>query len=313
MEYRRLGLTEVQVSAIAMGGWAFGAEPGVWGPVDDNESIAAIQRGIDLGINLIDTAPSYGRGHSEAVIGKAVQDRRDRVLIATKCGLIRRNGGNSQVRCLRPESIHAECVDSLRRLRVETVDLYQLHRPDPGVPMADTMGALLRLREEGKINLIGLCGFGCERMGEARRHGPVVALQTELSMLEREAREDVLPYCREYNIGVMACSPLARGLLTGKLRPATRFTDLRAVDPRFAGEAFARNLNLVQCLAAIAQRAGCTTTQLALWWVTRQTGVTTAIAGAKRISQVEENAAAGSLSIPPEAAEEIDRLLAERA
>jgi len=313
MEYRRLGTTELNVSVIAMGGAAFGADPAAWGPVDDNESIAAIQRGIDLGINLIDTAPTYGRGHSEEVIGKAIQGRRERVLVATKCGLLRRNGGSNFVRCLRPESTRSECERSLRRMRVETIDLYQVHRPDPATPMADTMEGLLRLREEGKINVIGLCNFGCERMSEARRRGPVASLQTELSMLERAASQDVLPYCREYHLGVLAYSPLARGLLTAKLTPQSRFSDLRASDPRFAGEAFARNLDLVQCLSAVARRMGCSTAQMALRWAVHQTGVTAVIAGVKRISQVQENARAGDLTLTAEALDEIDRILAEQA
>jgi aryl-alcohol dehydrogenase-like predicted oxidoreductase len=313
MEYRRLGTTDLQVSVIAMGGWAFGADPVVWGPVDDNEAIAAIRRGIDLGINLTDTSPTYGRGHSEEVIGKAVQDSRDRVLVASKCGLVRRNGGNSYVRSLRPESVRAECEESLRRLRVETIDLYQIQRPDPGTPIADTMEALLRLREEGKINAIGVCNFGCERTSEARRRGPVVSLQTELSMLEREARDELLPYCREYNLSVLAYAPLARGLLTGKYAASSRFTDIRAADPRFSGEAFSRNVNLVQCLTAVAGRVGCTMSQLALRWAVQQTGVTAALVGIKRISQVTENARAGEMTLPPEVMEEVDRLLAEQA
>jgi aryl-alcohol dehydrogenase-like predicted oxidoreductase len=313
MQYRRLGTTDLNVSVVAMGGWAFGADPVVWGPVDDNESIAAIRRGLDLGINLIDTSPTYGRGHSEEIIGKAIQDRRDRVLVATKCGLVRRNGNGTYVRCLRPESVRAECEQSLRRLRIETIDLYQVHRPDPGTPIADTMDALVRLREEGKINAIGLCNFGCERMSEARRLHPFDSLQTELSMLEREAREDLLPYCREYSIGVLAYSPLARGLLTGKYAAPRRFTDLRAADPRFSGEAFSRTLNLVQCLTAVARRVGCSMGQLALRWAIQQTGITAAIVGVKRISQVDENAGAGDLTLPPAVMEEVDRLLAEQA
>ena len=313
MQYRRLGTSEISVSTIALGGWAFGADPAVWGPIDDNESIAAIHRAIDLGINLIETAPTYGRGHSEQVIGKAIQGRRNRVVIATKCGLIRRNGNANPVRCLRPESIRTECEESLRRLRIETIDLYQLQRPDPSVPVPDTVDALLRLREEGKIDAFGLCDFGCEQIGHARRAGPVSSLQTTFSMLDRDAREDRLSYCQEYNIAVLACSPLARGLLAGRLTPASRFADLRAADPRFAGEGFVRRLDLVQSLTAIAQRVGCTVAQLALGWVLQQAGVTAAVVGVKRISQVQENAGAGELTIPPPEVEAIDRLLAEQA
>lgn len=313
MEYRRLGASGLEVSVVAMGGWAFGADAADWGPVDDNESIAAMRRGIHLGINLIDTSPTYGGGHSEEIVGKAVRDCRDRVLIATKCGLVRRNGGHTLIRCLRPESIRAECEQSLRRLHVETIDLYQVHRPDPATPLAETVGEMQRLREEGKIYAFGLCNFGCERLSEARRRGLIASLQTPLSLLDRDAQEEILPYCREYNIGVLAVSPLARGLLTGRYDASSRFSDLRAADPRFAGEPFSRNLNLVQCLLAVARRVGCTMTQLALRWVIQQTGVAAAVAGIKRISQVEENAVAGDLTLPPDVLEEVDRILAQQA
>ncbi len=312
MEHRRLGSSDLHVSVVAMGAWALGADVREWGQVDDNESIAAIQRGIDLGINLVDTAPSYGRGHSEEIIGKALQGRRDRVYLATKCGLVRRNGG-PLVPCLRPTSIRSECEDSLRRLRLETIDLYQLHRPDPTTPIAETFGELARLRQEGKINAVGLCDFDCEKLSEVRHHAPIACLQTELSLLQRDALDDLLPYCREYNIGVLAHTPLARGLLGGKLTSASRFTDLRAGDPRFAGEALARNLDLVQCLLAVARRLECTMAQLALRWTIQQAGVAGAIAGVKRISQVQENAGIDNVTIPPEMLEEIDRILAEQA
>lgn len=310
MEYRRLGRTDLDVSVIAMGCWALGGDPEFWGPVDDNESIAAIQQGLDLGINLIDTAAAYGCGHSEEIVGKAIAGQRDRAVIATKCGLVWRETHGPKERCLRRDSIVRECEASLRRLRVETIDLYQLHWPDPDTPIAETMETLLKLREEDRIRHIGVSNFSCEQIGEARRYGPVECLQPELSMLDREACEELLPYCREYGIGVIVYGPLARGLLTGKFDASSRFSDLRAKDPHFAGESFRRHLDLIERLREIANELGCTVGQLALRWVIQQPGVTAAIAGAKRASQVRENAGAGDLVLPPPVMDRIEALLA---
>jgi len=311
MEYRRLGSTDIQVSVVGLGCWAIGGEVAVWGPVDDNEAIAAIQQGLDLGITLIDTAPAYGYGHSEELVAKAIAGRRDQVVVATKCGLVWKEPGGKIERCLNPRSVMAECAASLRRLRVETIDLYQIHWPDPNTPLQATMEALVRLREQGKIRAIGVSNFNCQQMTEARKYGPVECLQPELSMLERTATEDLLPYCREYNLGVLAYGPLARGLLSGKFGPTSRFTDLRARDARFSGPAFARNLALVDKLKAIAGRLECTAAQLALRWVIQQEGVTAALAGFKRTSQAVENAYAGDITIPSAVMDEINTILAE--
>lgn len=313
MDFRRLGQTDIQVSVVGIGGWALGADPAVWGPVDDNESIAAVQRGLDLGINLIDTSPTFGRGHSEEIVGKAIAGRRDRVVLATKCGLVPRNGANTYQRCLKPESIRTECEASLRRLRVETIDLYQIQRPDPAVSLPETLGALRQLQEQGKIRAIGLCNFGCERLAEARRCAPIASLQVELSLLARQSMEDLIPYCSEFGISVLACTPLARGLLTGKFDASSRPADLRAGDSRFTGDAFVRNLNLVERLADLARGLGCSPAQLALSWAVRQIGVTAALAGVKRISQVQDNTAAGTTTLASSTLEEIDRILSERS
>lgn len=173
------------------------------------------------------------------------------------------------------------------------------------------MEALVRLREQGKIRAIGASNFSCQQLTEARKYGPVHCLQPELSMLERTATEDLLPYCREYDLGVIVYGPLARGLLSGKFGPASRFTDLRARDARFSGLAFARNLAMVEKLKAVAERLECTVAQLALRWVIQQEGVTAALAGFKRTSQVIENARAGDITIPPAVMDEINAILAE--
>lgn len=312
MEYRRLGTTDINVSVVALGCWAIGGEVGVWGPVDDNESIAAIQQGLDLGLNFIDTAPAYGYGHSEEIIGKAITGQRDRVVIATKCGLVWREHGGRIDRCLTARSVMAECAASLHRLRIETIDLYQIHWPDPDTPIRETMEALARLREQGKIRAVGVSNFARAQLSEARQYGAIDCLQPELSMFERAAAEDLLPYCREYGIAVVVYAPLARGLLTGKFHTASRFADLRAKDPRFTGSAFTQHLATIDRLKTIAEHLDCTVAQLALRWTIQQEGVTAAIAGFKRPSQVVENARAGELRIPPSMMDEINAILTER-
>jgi aryl-alcohol dehydrogenase-like predicted oxidoreductase len=290
-----------------------GAERLLWGDVDDNESIAAVQAAIDLGINLIDTAPSYGNGHSEEIIGKAIQGRRDAVVIATKCGLIGRGRGRADYeRCLRPESILRECEASLRRLRVETIDVYLLHWPDPETPLETTMTALPQLREQGKIRAIGLANFDWEAIAAARRYGDVQCIEPALSMFNRRAADDVIPYAREYGIGVIACSPLAKGLLAGRFDARSRFSDARASDPQFTGTQYRRNLDAIERLRAVAGRYGKTVGQLAINWAISFPGVTAAAVGAKRPSQVTENAAAAGWTIAPEDMREIDGILQER-
>ena len=306
MQYRKLGSSDLEVSVVAMGCWALGGDEDFWGPVDDNESIAAVQQALDLGINLIDTAAAYGVGHSEEIVGKAIAGRRDEAVIATKCGLVWKDKTSPKTRCLKRDSVIRECESSLRRLRVEAIDLYQIHWPDPETPIAETMEALVKLREQGKIRAIG-----CELMSEARRYGPLECLQPPLSMLSRDSCEELLPYCLEYNMGVICYGPMARGLLTGKFDASSTFTDLRKNDVNFSGEQFARNLSLVESLRPIAEKYGRTLSQLALRWVIQQPGVTSAIAGAKRASQVRENSGAGDFEISPEDMMDIETLLTE--
>ncbi len=312
MEYRRLGKSELEVSVVGIGCWAIGGTVNSWGPVDDNESISAIRQGLDLGITFIDTAPSYGYGHSEEIVGRAIAGRREQVIVATKCGIVWRDPGGRVERNLKPDSIRRECEASLRRLRTDTIDLYQIHWPDTDTPLRETMEMLVALREQGKIRAIGVSNFSCEQMSEARRYGPVDSLQPELSMLEQHVAEELLPYCREYGIGVVTYGSLARGLLTGKFNASSTFTDLRATDSRFMGDEFLRNLRLIERLRAVAQRLNRTVGQLALRWVIQQPGVTSAIAGVKRASQVVENAGAGEFTISAEEMDEIDTILAER-
>lgn len=314
MRYRQLGSSDLQVPVISFGAWAIGGW--LWGGSDDAAAIRAMLAAIDHGMNLIDTAPIYGMGHSETIVGRAIADRRDKVIIATKCGLrwdlaegekffdTRDNDGNPRAiyKNLRPESIRWECEQSLRRLGVDYIDLYQCHWPDATTPLADTMGALMDLRQEGKIRWIGVSNFTPAMMEECLRHGEIVSDQPEYSALVRKIEKDVLPFCREHNIGILAYSPIAQGLLTGKVTPDREFPegDLRRTKPMFSRDNRLKVWNLLEKTRPIAERHNATLGQVFLAWLGAQPGMTTALAGARSEAQVIENAAAGDLILDDE-------------
>ncbi len=313
MERRSLGGSGMEVSPVAIGCWAMGDDPDWWGGADDSESIAAIREAIDRGINLIDTAPAYGNGHSEQVVGEAIRGCRDRVVIATKCGLVAKaHGGGGYDHCLRKESIIRECERSLRLLAVETIDVYQCHWPDPNTPIPETMAALTQLLEQGKIGAIGVSNFSCEQMDQVREHGPLHSAQPPLSMFNRVALGTVIPYCREHEIGVIVYSPLEKGLLTGKYSCDSRFDDLRARSSEFQGRRMELNLAAIEQLRVLAERYGKTMTQLAINWAANQPGVTAAIVGAKRPSQVCEHIGALGWRLDKADLVLIENILAER-
>ncbi|MEK7732364.1 MAG: aldo/keto reductase, partial [Planctomycetota bacterium] len=265
---------------------------------------------IDLGGNLIDTAPIYGLGHSEEIIGKAIQGRRHEVLVATKCGLLfPRSKDQLPPRCLSRESIFRECEQSLRRLRLDTIDLYQCHWPDPQIPIRETMDALTTLLRQQKIRAIGLSNFSCEEIAAAREFGPVHCLQLPFSMLQRRAADDLLPFAAEHKMAALAYSPLSKGLLTGKFQPGDRPGGIRAREPDFLGERFRRNLRLVDALKTIAAEYGKTVAQLVINWTAASPGVTAPLVGAKRPSQVVENVGGVGWTIADEDQARIDRLL----
>lgn len=298
------------VSPVGLGTWATGGTVETWGRVDDNESISAIRRAVELGINLIDTAPIYGLGHSEEVIGLAIKGIRDQVVLASKCGVrFPRTPDEKPWHCLRRDSIVKECEDSLRRLGVETIDLYQCHWPDPDTPVEETRAALDTLMQQGKIRVVGVSNFSCQQMSEMRAVGPIHSLQPSFSLVDRRAADDLLPYCKEYDIGVICYSPLCKGLLTGKFGPDDTFDDVRGRDPEFKGEKYAKNLELVRCLEPIAARHGKTVAQLAINWVINYPGVTAAIVGFKRSSQVEENIGGTGWSLTEGDSLEIEQML----
>lgn len=309
MEQCPLGKSGLSVSIIALGTGAMG-EKSNGQRIDDREAIAAVHQAIDAGCNLIDTAPSYGWGHAEELVGKAIVGRRDDVLIATKCGLIApRNGDAIPRRTLTQTSILQECEQSLRRLRIEVIDLYQCQQPDPLTPIRETMEALQTLRTQGKIRAAGLCNFGCEEIAAAREFGGIDAVQTAFSILHRRPADDLLPFCSEHGMAVLAHSPLAKGLLTGTLSAESRFSGMRAREPDFVGERFRRNLRIVERLREVADASGKTLTQLAVNWAAYHPGVTAPIVGVQRPSHVVDVLGGIGWNLSAEDRARIDRIL----
>jgi len=309
VRYRSLGQSGIQASVVAFGAWAIGGWP--WGGTDESNAIAAIHKALDLGMNLIDTAPAYGLGLSEEIVGKALQGRRDKAIIATKCGLVWHTDKGTYYfteydkpvyRYLGPESIRYEVEQSLKRLRTDYIDLLQTHWQDPTTPIEDTMGELLRLKDEGKIRAIGVSNVTVEQLEAYRRVGPVDSDQELYSMLDRRIEADLLPYCREHNIAVLAYSPLAQGLLTGKVGPEREFPqgDMRRNNPRFSVENRRHIAAMLDEFRPIADDRGITLTQLVIAWTVAQPGLTHALVGARNPEQVEENAGAGDVELTAE-------------
>jgi aryl-alcohol dehydrogenase-like predicted oxidoreductase len=269
-----------------------------YGPADDEQSVATVRTALDLGVTLIDTAMSYGRGHNERLIGRAVAGRRADVLLATKFGIVRGEDGVHLDG--RPEHVRGYCEDSLARLGVDVIDLYYLHRVDPDVPVAETVGAMAELVTEGKVRHLGLCEAGPEQLEQAAAVHPIAAVQFEWSLSWREPEDQVIPAARRLGIGVVPYSPLGRGLLTGAL-PTGPFPagDFRRGDARFAGENLDRNLALVRALERIAGERGVTPGQLALAWLLAQGPDVVPIPGTRSRTRVAENAAAAQVELSP--------------
>lgn len=310
MRTRTLGSSGIAVGEIGYGAmgltWAYG-EP-IAGE-QERDAIALIHRAIDLGVTLFDTAEVYGPFTNETLVGKALAGRRDEVVIATKTGFVPQPAGQPMKRDGRPETIRKAVDGSLARLRTDVIDLYQLHRVDPEVPVEESVGALAELVAAGKVRAIGLSEVDVPTLERAIAVHPVATLQSELSLWTRDALAEVLPWCKAHDVGFLAFSPLGRGFLTGRLkREAIAPGDFRATLPRFQGENFDRNQQLVQRVEAVAGRLGVAAGQVALAWVLAQGENVVPIPGTRRIPYLEENVAAAGVQLSASDLAELDAI-----
>ncbi|MCU1292723.1 MAG: Aldo-keto reductase [Bryobacterales bacterium] len=304
MNKRKLGRSGLEVSELGLGCMGMSE---FYGAADETESIATIHRALDLGINFFDTADMYGVGRNEQLVGKALRGHRESVVIATKFGNVRGENGDYLGINGKPEYVKNACEASLRRLGVETIDLYYQHRVDPNTAIEETVGAMAELVREGKVRYLGLSEAGPDTIRRARKVHPISALQTEYSLWSREPEAEILPLLRELGIGFVPYSPLGRGFLTGRFKKAEDLPadDWRRNNPRFQGENFERNLAIVKTVGEIAQEKKATPSQLALAWVLAQGDDIAPIPGTKRVKYLEENVGATEVRL---SAEDIRRL-----
>ena len=312
MTVRPLGQSGIQAGAVAFGAWALGGW--MWGGVEQNDSVRALHAAIDLGMNLVDTAPVYGMGRSEEVVGEAIRDRRDKVVLATKVGLVWNTDKGERFfetvdpvdrtkykvhKYLDPQSIRYEIEQSLRRLQTDYIDLYQTHWQESTTPIADSMAELLKLKDEGKIRAIGVSNCTTGQIDRYRAVGPIDSDQEQYSMLFPKPEDALLSYCEQHNLAFLAYSPIAQGLLTGKVGPDRTFplSDQRSNKPQFSVENRTRVARMLETFKPIAEAHECTLGQLAIAWTIHQPGCSHALVGARNAEQVAENAAAGDIAL----------------
>jgi aryl-alcohol dehydrogenase-like predicted oxidoreductase len=303
---RSLGRSGLAVSAEGLG--CMGMSD-FYGAHDDDESIATIRRALDLGVTFLDTSDMYGPFTNEQLVGRAIKGRRDQVTIATKFG-IERSVGDPTRRAVRGDAdyVRHACDASLRRLGVDVIDLYYVHRTDPSTPIEETVGAMAELVSQGKVRHLGLSEAAADTLRRACAVHPIAALQSEWSLWSRDLEREMVPLARELGVGIVPYSPLGRGFLTGQIRSLDDFApdDFRRVNPRFMGENFVKNLDLVEQVRKVAADKGCTAGQLALAWVLAQGADVVPIPGTKRVHYLEENVGALSVTLSPEDLAAID-------
>src|SRR3954467_13433158 len=318
MQKKRLGNSDMELTPIGIGAWAMGGSGWAfaWGPQDDDESISAIHAALDRGVNWIDTAAVYGLGHSEEVVAQAIEGRSDRPYVFTKCE--RNWDENRQIyKSLKADSVRRECEASLRRLKVDTIDLYQIHWPEPDEDVEEGWGALAKLKEEGKVRYIGLSNFKVAQMERYRRIAPITSLQPPYSRISPEVESEILPYCQQHNIGVIVYSPMRSGLLTGKMTKE-RVASMPEDDFRKRALAFqepnlTRNLELAQLMKSIGERHGRSAGEVAIAWTLRHPAVTAAIVGMRSAEQARGVLGALEFRLSAEEIAEIDAFRAELA
>lgn len=293
MEYRKLGNTDLEISSIGLGTWAYGND--FFGEVEDKKSITTIRKAVDLGINLIDTAPAYGDGHSEKVVGKAIKGIRDDVVLATKCGTYRK--GPKYIHDLSPEQLRKDIEGSLRRLNVEYIDLYQIHWPVEDTPLEVTVEELIKIKNEGKFKYLGVCNFDRKLLKEISEMTEVVSLQPQYSLLKRDIEEDIIDYVTKNNFGVLSYGTLYGGILTGKYNKIPSLKDEKDNrDIFYSLFSDADNWGYVQELLSLIKKIAAkyekTPAQVAINWSINRPGITAALVGAKNEKQLSQNAAA---------------------
>lgn len=306
LSHRALGRSGLTVSELGLGCMGMSE---FYGAADDDESIQVIHRALDSGINFLDTADMYGTGRNEQLVGRAIHDRRDQVILATKFGNMRGPNGEFLGVNGRPEYVRQACDASLQRLGIDHIDLYYQHRVDPKTPIEDTIGAMAELVATGKVRHLGMSEAAPATLRRAAKVHPIAALQTEYSLWSRDPEDEILATCRELGIGFVAYSPLGRGFLTGRFQSPADIPedDWRKHHPRFQGENFTRNLQLAETVNTIAKEIGCTPAQLALAWVLAQGEDIVPIPGTKRLAYLEDNLGAATLKLTPETLNRINQ------
>ena len=314
MEKRRLGNSDLHITSLGVGAWAMGGSGWrfSWGPQDDKDSLAAIRKALESGMNWIDTAAVYGLGHSEEVVARALEGLPHRPYIFTKCSRVWNERGELGG-SLKAESLRRECEASLRRLKVDVIDLYQIHWPQPEEDLEEGWTTLAKLREEGKVRYIGLSNFNVGQMKRAQAIAPITSLQPPYSMLAREVEKEILAYCAQQNIGVIVYSPMRSGLLSGAMTRERAATlpdnDWRRRDPDFQEPKLSRNLQLVELLRSIGKRHGRTPGEVAIAWTLRHPAVTAAIVGLRHPEQVSGIIGAAEFRLSSQEIGEIDNFL----